>query len=82
MRGGVGMEKEIKVGQSCEVAVITDTKYPYVYPNGSTGAIIDDFSKEGAIAFIGATNKNGCGNWYLPEETFKKIGKLTITKVK
>lgn len=76
------MENQIKVGQSCEVAVITDNgNYPELYSKGNTGVIDYQFSIGNASICIGATH-GILGTWNVSKGKFKKIGKLTITKVK
>lgn len=77
------MENQIKVGQSCEVAVITDnSEYPSVYKNGNTGVLIDEYPTGNAKICVGSTNFLLLGSWHVLEGCFKITGKLTITKVK
>ena len=79
----VAMENQIKVGQSCEVAVITDnSEYPSVYKNGNTGIIDLQFRNGNAAICIGKTSCDVVGTWHVSKGCFKKVGKLTITKVK
>ncbi|MDR2274320.1 MAG: hypothetical protein LBF27_25660 [Sphingobacterium sp.] len=76
------MENQIKVGQSFEVAVITDnSKYPSIYKNGNTGIIKDEFNNGDATMSVG-TYGSLTGIWYVLKDTYKIVGKLTITKVK
>lgn len=76
------MENQIKVGQSCEVAVITDnTRYPSIYKNGNTGIIKDKFDNCDITMSVG-TYGSLIDSWYVLKDTYKITGKLTITKVK
>lgn len=77
------MENQIKVGQSCEVAVITDnSKYPSLYNIGNTGVLIDEYPSGNASICIGVTSSDVVGTWHASKGCFKKVGKLTVTKVK
>lgn len=76
------MENQIKVGQTCEVAVITNnSEYPSLYNIGNTGVLINEYPSGNAEMYVGCTS-DGNGNWYVLKNTYKKVGKLTITKVK
>jgi len=77
------MENHIKVGQSCEVAVITNnSEYPSLYNIGNTGVLIDEYPSGNAKICVGVTGSDGGGTWHAYKGYFKKVGKLTITKVK
>ena len=77
------MENQIKVGQTCEVAVITDnSQYPSLYSNGNTGVIDFQFRNGNASICIGVTSGDVVGTWHVSKGRYKKTGKLTITKVK
>jgi hypothetical protein len=77
------MENQIKVGQSCEVAVITDnSKYPSLYRIGNTGVLIDEYPSGNAKICVGGNDRYGDGTWHAYKGCFKKVGKLTVTKVK
>ncbi|MGJ1414048.1 hypothetical protein [Sphingobacterium multivorum] len=77
------MENQIKVGQSCEVAVITDnSKYPSLYNVGNTGVLINEYPSGNAEIRVGVNDSDGYGSWHAYKGCFKKVGKLTIKSLK
>lgn len=75
-------QQQLKVGDSAEVIVITNSPYPYVYQDGECGLAINVFLSGNIDAFIGIPNLMDDGGWFVPKGTYKKIGRLTVTKVK
>jgi len=79
------MENKIKVGQSCEVAVITDnSEYPTLYNIGNCGVVVSTFLKGNIAVICGPRKPIGSKivGWHVIKGTYKLVGKLTITKVK
>ena len=75
----------IKIGDTFEVIKIIDTEYPTLYKEGDTGIIKHgDFYINGANALVGGKPSSVLLNsgWYVSKSCYKKIGRLTITKVK
>ena len=75
----------IKIGDNFEVIKIIDTEYPTLYKEGDTGIIKHGgFYRSRAIALVGRKPSTLLLNsgWYVSKSCYKKIGRLTITKVK
>lgn len=74
---------ELKVGMNCEVITVT-SKEPTLtglMKIGDTGIVAIQYSDGDVSDCIGNTI-DGEGIWFLFKEEFKKVGRLTITKLK
>lgn len=71
--------KELKVGDSFEVIEVTKSKSVY-YKKGDFGVCVRKLTR-GICAIIGSQERDNTG-WYIENDEFKKVGKLTITKLK
>ena len=69
----------MKVGDRFDVIVTTASQFKYLYKAGNCGIVVDDFSGD-VSAIIGFTH--GIGSFHVHEGNYKKIGCLTITKLK
>lgn len=79
------MKKEdLKVGMRCDVITITaeEPTFTGLMKEGNTGIVTFQYSDGDVSACIGITNQWGQGTWLVPKDEFKKIAKLTITKLK
>lgn len=75
------MDNELKVGQSFEVITITKPDYDdLLYKPGNTGVINAESKSLGVTAYIG-THSYLFG-WYIRAGRYRKVGKLTVTKIK
>lgn len=79
----LGMKEKLKVGMSCDVITITaeQPKFVPLMNKGNTGIVTMQYSDGDVTACIG-NNVYGEGIWLVPKEEFKKVGRLTITKLK
>lgn len=78
------MKKEdLKTGMSCDVITITaeQPRYESLVKKGNTGFVTIQYSDGDVSACIGK-NVYGEGIWLVPEGEFKKVGRLTVTKIK
>lgn len=75
--------KELKVGDSFEVVEAIGSFYPNIYNKGCCGVVVDEFDGFGISAIIGPKpiNNQNTG-WAVEKGNYKKVGKLTITKLK
>ena len=74
----------IKVGDSAEVIEIVDSHYPGLYKVGDWGTVVDAFRSGNCSAFVGSAPVFSTVHhpWHVSEGTYKKVGKLTVTKIK
>lgn len=74
---------ELKVGQSFDVITITadQPKFAHLMNKVNTGIVTMQYTDGDVTACIGK-NVYGEGIWLVPKEEFKKVGKLTVTKIK
>jgi len=78
------MKKEdLKVGMSCDViTIIADKpKFGFLMKKGDTGIVTMQCIDDDVLACIGV-NLFSESNWLVPNKEFKKVGRLTITKLK
>lgn len=78
------MKKEhLKIGMSCDVITITAEQpmYEFLVKKGNTGIVNTDFVDGDVTACIGVTCLRE-GTWLVPKGEFKKVGRLTVTKIK
>ena len=75
---------ELKVGMSCEVISITaeEPTFAGLMKKGNTGILTTGFSSGSVDACIGGSKTFSDGIWFVPKGEFKKVGRLTITKIK
>lgn len=71
----------IKVGDTAEVIEITDSRYPTLYENGAWGTIEDEFHFGACSAIVGNTLDTN-NTWYVPNGTYRRVGKLTVKSLK
>lgn len=79
------MKKEdLKVGMSCEVITITaeEPTFAGLMKKGNTGIVATSFSSGAVDACIGCSKTFSDGIWFVPKGEFKKVGRLTVTKIK
>ena len=69
----------MKVGDRFDVIVATASQFKYLYKAGNCGVVVDDFGGD-VSAIIGFTH--GIRPFHVYEGNYKKIGCLTITKLK
>lgn len=74
--------RNLKIGDSAEVVVITKSPYPTLYRNNECGLVNTVFISGNIDAFIGIPRLKDDGGWVVPKGAYKKIGRLTVTKVK
>lgn len=76
--------QELKVGMSCEVITITaeEPTFQGLMEKGNTGIVTTGFSSGAVDACIGGSKTFSSGVWFVPKGEFKKVGRLTITKLK
>lgn len=68
----------MKIGDRFEVIVATASPYKSLYKAGNCGVVVDDFGGD-VSAIIGF---EGAGPFHVHNGNYKKIGCLTITKLK
>lgn len=73
---------ELKVGDTAEVIEITNSNYPGLYENGTWGLIEDEYLYFGACSATIGNTFEGNSMWHVPNDTYRKVGKLTVTKIK
>jgi hypothetical protein len=71
---------ELKVGDTAEVIEVLDSFAPILYENGSWGTIAQEFNTD-VSAFLGPCESDDCG-WYVLGTDYRRVGRLTITKLK
>ena len=69
----------MKVGDKFEVIVAAASQFKHLYKAGNCRVVVDDFDGD-VSAIIGFTH--GMGSFHVHEGDYKKIGCLTITKLK
>lgn len=77
------MPNNLKVGQSCEVITITKRDYDdLLYKPGDTGVILKAYRTGNLDACIGTYSGDDGQGWFVRSGRYRKVGKLTVTKIK
>ena len=72
---------ELKVGDTAEVIEVLDSFAHGLYGVGSWGTVVSHFQSGNLSAFLGPYESGDCG-WHVLKNGYRKVGKLTITKLK
>lgn len=72
---------KLKVGDTTEVIEVLDSYAPTLYDVGSWGTIAQEFNPNVA-AFLGPYESGDCCGWHVLGSGFRRVGRLTITKLK
>lgn len=77
------MENNLKVGQSFDVITMTKRDYDdLLYKVGDTGIILKEYRSGNLHASIGTYSGGDGKGWFVRSGRYRKVGKLTVTKVK
>lgn len=72
---------ELKVGDTAEVIEVLNSFAPTLYDIGSWGVVVSAFRDQSLSAFLGMYTDSPDG-WHVSKDGYRKVGKLTITKLK